>query len=111
MRRVRPQPSPRLVEALARFGAGLRNLRLRRRMPMGYAADLARISRSTLHKLERGDPGVSLGIYAGVLETYGRLEWLVSLTEARWDRVGLALDETRLPQRVRGAARMVEASE
>lgn len=102
MRRLRAQPSPRLVEALARFGAGLRSLRLRRRMPMGYAADLAHISRSTLHKLERGDPGVGLGIYAGVLETYGLLERLASMTEARWDRVGLALDEARLPRRVRG---------
>lgn len=103
MRRVRAQPSPRLVEALAQFGAGLRNLRRRRRIPMGYAAGLAHISRSTLHKLERGDPGVGLGIYAGVLETYGILERLVSVTEARWDRVGLAFDEARLPRRVRGA--------
>jgi hypothetical protein len=68
----------------------------------GYAAELARISRSTLHKLERGDPGVALGIYAEVLETYGILERLVSVTEARWDRVGLAFDEARLPRRVRG---------
>jgi hypothetical protein len=68
----------------------------------GYAAELARISRSTLHKLERGDPGVALGIYAEVLETYGMLERLVSVTEARGDREGLVLDEARLPRRVRG---------
>jgi hypothetical protein len=111
MRKVRPQPSLRLVEALAQFGAGLRHLRLRRRRPMGYAAELARISRSTLHKLERGDPGVALGIYAEVLETYGMLERLVSVTETRGDRVGLALDEARLPQRVRGPVQEPAAAE
>jgi len=90
MKRARARPSPRLTEALARFGAGLRNLRLRRRMPTAYAADLALISRST-----------ALGIYAAVLENYGMLERLESLTATRWDRVGLGLDEERLPQRVR----------
>jgi hypothetical protein len=100
-RNVRLPLSPRVVEALARFGASLKDIRRRRRIPMAYAAYRALISRSTLHKVERGDPGVSLGIYATVLADYGlveRLEWLVL---ARWDRTGLELEQSRLPRRIR----------
>jgi transcriptional regulator with XRE-family HTH domain len=98
---VRPPLDPRVIEALARFGAGLKNLRARRRMPMAYAADRASISRSTLYKVERGDPGVSLGVYATVLLGYGMVERLEGLVDARWDRAGLALEESRLPRRIR----------
>jgi hypothetical protein len=101
VRKVRPPLAPRVIEALARFGAGLKNLRARRRLPMAYAADSALISRSTLHKVERGDPGVSLGVYATVLLSYGMLERLEGLVDARWDRAGLALEESRLPRRIR----------
>jgi transcriptional regulator with XRE-family HTH domain len=101
MRKVRSPLHPRVTEALARLGAGLKNLRARRRMPMAYAADRALISRSTLYKVERGDPGVGLGVYATVLQGYGMLERLESLVDARWDRAGLALEESRLPRRIR----------
>jgi len=101
VRKVRPPLPPRVIEALARFGTGLKNLRVRRRMPMAYAADCASISRSTLYKVERGDPGVSLGVYATVLLSYGMLERLEGLVDARWDRAGLALEESRLPRRIR----------
>jgi transcriptional regulator with XRE-family HTH domain len=100
-RNVRLPLSPRVVEALARFGASLKNIRKRRRTPMAHAAYRAAISRSTLHKVERGDPGVSLGVYATVLADYGLVERLVWLVDARWDRTGLALEESRLPRRIR----------
>jgi hypothetical protein len=70
-------------------------------MPMAYAADLASISRSTLYKVERGDPGVGLGVYATVLQGYGMLERLEGLVDARWDRAGLRMEESRLPRRIR----------
>jgi transcriptional regulator with XRE-family HTH domain len=100
MRKVRSPLPLRVTEALATLGTDLKNLRARRRMPMAYAADRVSISRSTLHKVERGDPNVSLGIYAALLHSYGMLERLESLAEARWDRTGLALEESRLPQRI-----------
>lgn len=68
---------------------------------MARAAERAAISRSTLHKVERGDPGVSLGVYATILADYGLVERLERLVEARWDRTGLALEESRLPRRIR----------
>ena len=69
---------------------------------MAYAADRALISRSTLHKVERGDPGVSLGILATLLVGYGMLERFETLMDVRWDRVGLAKQDIQLPQRIRG---------
>ena len=68
---------------------------------MAYAADRALISRSTLHKVERGHPGVSLGVFATLLVGYGMLERFENLMEARWDRTGLAMQDARLPRRIR----------
>lgn len=61
---------------------------------MAHAAERAAISRSTLHKVERGDPGVGLGVYATVLAGYGLLDRLEGLVQARWDR-------SHLPRRIR----------
>src|SRR5262245_6289276 len=102
MRKVRPPLSPLVAQTLATFGAGLKDLRRRRRISMAQGAETARISRATLHKMERGDPGVSLGIYATVMEGYGMLERIAALTDVRYDRKGLALEAARLPQRIRG---------
>jgi hypothetical protein len=101
LRKTRLPVPPRLAEALAKVGADLKNARRRRRMPMVYAADLARISRSTLHKVERGDPGVSLGIFAAVLLGYGMIERLERLVDVRWDWAGVAQQEDRMPRRIR----------
>ena len=101
MRKVRPPHPPTVLQALAELGADLRDLRRRRRIPMAAAADRALISRSTLHKIERGDPGVGLGVYAMVLQGYGKLGRLSLLAEARFDRQGLALETARLPHRIR----------
>ena len=101
MRTVRSPYPPAIIEALARFGAGLKGFRVRRRIPVAWAADQVAISRSTLHKVELGDPGVSMGIYAAVLEAYGLLGKLEELVDCRNDRVGLALEAARLPQRIR----------
>ena len=76
-------------------------MRLRRRLPMTYAAARAGVSRSTLYKVERGDPGVGIGVYIAVLHGYGMLERLEALADPRADRAGLAMDASRLPLRVR----------
>lgn len=70
-------------------------------MPTAYVADRALISRSTLHKVERGDPAVGLGIYARVLSGYAMLERLEHVADVRWDRAGLAQEAGRLPRRIR----------
>jgi len=64
-------------------------------------AERASISRTTLNKVEKGDPGVSLGNYATVLFVLGLSDRLASIADVRTDSVGLELEEENLPQRIR----------
>jgi hypothetical protein len=100
MRTLPPLPLP-VKRALARLGDDIRSARLRRRIPTTLMAARAFITRTTLAKVERGDPGVSLGIYATVLFVLGLIPRLADLADARSDDVGLALEEEHLPQRIR----------
>ncbi len=72
-----------------------------RRLPMALLAERTFLSRTTLTKIERGEPGVSAGAYASVLFVLGMVDRLADLADARHDSVGRALDEERLPERVR----------
>jgi transcriptional regulator with XRE-family HTH domain len=87
--------------ALRKLGGDIRDARLRRRIPTKILAERASISRTTLNKVEKGDPGVSLGIYATVLFVLGFSDRLADLADIKTDTVGLELDEENLPQRIR----------
>jgi transcriptional regulator with XRE-family HTH domain len=87
--------------ALHSLGSNLRDARRRRRIPMALLAERALLSRTTLTKIERGDPGVSVGAYATVLFVLGMSDRLADLADPRHDSLGRALEEERLPQRVR----------
>jgi hypothetical protein len=100
MRSATSLPLP-VRRALSKLGDDIRSARLRRRIPTTIMAARAFITRTTLLKVERGDPGVSLGTYATVLFILGLISRLVALADVRSDEVGLQLDEERLPQRIR----------
>ena len=68
---------------------------------MSIMAERAFISRKTLRRAERGDPSVSLGIYATVLFVLGMTDRLAELADPKADRLGLMLEEDQLPKRVR----------
>ena len=68
---------------------------------MALVAERAFISRTTLARVERGEAGVSLGIYATVLFVLGLAERLGDLADPRGDSLGLALEGEHLPKRVR----------
>jgi DNA-binding XRE family transcriptional regulator len=87
--------------ALHKLGGDIRDARLRRRIPTKIMAERASISRTTLNKVEKGEPGVSLGIYATVLFVLGLHDRLAELADIRTDTVGLELEEENLPQRIR----------
>ena len=87
--------------ALTKIGSDIRDARKRRRLQMQTVADRAAISRVTLSKIEKGDPGVSFGSYAAVLQGLGLLDRLTTIADAIHDGVGLHLEEERLPQRIR----------
>ena len=87
--------------ALQKLGRDIRDARLRRRIATAIMAQRASISRTTLNKIEKGDPGVSLGNYAAVMFVLGLSDRLATLADVRSDTVGLELDEENLPQRIR----------
>jgi len=63
-------------------------------------AQRAMISRTTLVKVESGDQGVSIGIYATVLFVLGMTERIADLADASHDRTGLDLESENLPKRI-----------
>jgi hypothetical protein len=95
------RPSTVVRRSLRKLGHDLRDARRRRGLPAGVVADRAFTSRPSLQRIEKGDPAVSIGIYAAVLQALGLLEGLSLLADPGRDTVGLALAADRLPQRVR----------
>jgi transcriptional regulator with XRE-family HTH domain len=87
--------------SLHKLGADISAARRRRRMPMELMAERALVGRNTIARVERGDPRVSMGIYATVLFVLGLAERLSELADASIDRIGLDLEEEHLPKRVR----------
>jgi DNA-binding XRE family transcriptional regulator len=96
---VESLPIP-VKSALRKLGSDIRDARLRRRIPVAVMAQRAFISRTTLVKLEKGDPGVAMGTYAAVLFALGMIDKLRELASAKSDEVGLALEDERLPKRI-----------
>ena len=102
MRTTPPMPLP-VKRALSKLGADIKSARLRRRITTTLMAERAFIARSTLQKVEQGDPGVSLGVYATVLFILGLSERIADLADTGTDSVGLQLEDARLPRRVRAS--------
>ena len=89
-----------ITRALRKLGHDLKDARRRRRIPSEIAAKRASIARSTLVKVEKGDPGVAIGSYATVIFVLGMTDRLAELADPKHDAVGLQLEEERLPQRI-----------
>jgi len=94
-------PSPAVRKVLRRLGANIREARVRRKLPMSVVAERAGTSRPTLSRLEKGEPSVSIGIYAAVLQALGLLDDLAGLADPARDSVGQQLLSATLPKRVR----------
>lgn len=71
MQRTGPQNFPNDERRIAELGGRLRLARLRRRFSTELVATRAGISRTTLYKIERGDPAVTFNAYLRVLSVYG----------------------------------------
>jgi hypothetical protein len=94
-------PSAAVRRTLRKLGADIHDARRRRRLPMGIVAERAFTSRTTLQRIEEGDPGVGIGIYAAVLQALGLLEGLGQVADISRDNIGQALAAAELPTRVR----------
>ena len=94
-----PLPIP-VNKALRKLGNSIRTARIRRRITMPLMASRASISRTTLTKVEKGDPSVSFGTYATVIFILGMVSNLESLLDMNEDVLGRDLEEENLPRRV-----------
>jgi transcriptional regulator with XRE-family HTH domain len=93
--------TPSVARALRSLGRDLRIARKKRLMPMVDFAERMGVSLGTLTRLEKGEPGVSLGAFAMALLALGELRRLDELLDVSRDDTGLLLDVAALPQRIR----------
>jgi transcriptional regulator with XRE-family HTH domain len=94
MPRKPPIVFPQEQHLLSELGERLRLARLRRKLSNAVVAQRAGISRSTLYKVEAGDPGATLGSYVRVLAVLGLENDLQAL--AADDKVGRKLQDLTL---------------
>lgn len=80
---------PAATRALRALGENLAIARVRRREPQRVWAKRLGVSVPTLIRMERGEPGVSVGIYATALWLIGRIDVLPELAAPATDRGAL----------------------
>jgi hypothetical protein len=86
------QMPPATLAGLQKLGADLAVARLRRKESLVSWASRLGTSIPTLMRMEAGEPGVSLGIYATALWLIGRSGALAELASPEYDRGALELD-------------------
>jgi len=83
---------PKARKALLRLGEDLATARMRRKESQRAWAERIGVSVPTLIRLERGDPGVGMGIVATALWLIGRADALGELAEPVSDLGALELE-------------------
>lgn len=94
MPRKPPVVFPQEQRLLSELGERLRLARKRRKLSNAVIAQRAGVSRTTVYKVEAGDPGATLGAYVRVLAVLG-LEGDLNLLAAD-DRIGRKLQDLAL---------------
>lgn len=101
---------PAAAQALRTLGENLAIARVRRRESQRTWARRLGISAPTLIRMERGDPGVSAGIYATALWLMGRVSALPAIAAPAEDKGALESDvRSALKRRAVRSAASVEA--
>jgi transcriptional regulator with XRE-family HTH domain len=97
---------PVALEALRKLGENLAIARVRRKESQRVWAKRLGVSIPTLIRMEQGEPGVGIGIYATALWLLGRVQALPELADPRHDQGALELDVRSAVKRrrVRSAA-------
>lgn len=95
---------PVTEEILKTLGERIKLARLRRDLPAELIAERAGISRSSLWKVESGNPAVAMGIYAAVLHALNNMDKDLLLV-AKDDIMGRRLQDFNLITRRRASRR------
>jgi len=91
----------RVKRAIEKLGADISVARRRRGITSALLAERAFVSPRTLVRAEKGDPSVSMAAYGSILFALDLTDRLASLADPAQDAVGVALEEERLPKRIR----------
>lgn len=91
---------PSIARGIARLGRDISRARRARRISTTDMAARMGVGRSTLHRLEQGDPGVSLNTLAMALSVLGLFDRLADLVDPAADDIGLMLAEKALPKNI-----------
>jgi transcriptional regulator with XRE-family HTH domain len=106
MNNKRPLLLPKYERALLQVGEQFKLARLRRKLSMEQVAERANIAKSTLWRIENGDPGVAIGNYLHVLLIYGLENDLFAL--ALDDEMGRKIQDAGLLTKQRAPKRSKE---
>lgn len=93
---------PQTLKILEQMGEQIKLARLRRDLSVDLASKRAGISRATLWKVEKGDPSVSIGIYAAALHALNGMDKDLLLV-AKDDALGRTIQDLNLPIRKRAS--------
>ena len=93
-------PTP-VRRSLRKLGRDIRVARTKRRLTVAMMMERVGVSKVTYLKVEKGDPRVGMGIYGTTLMALGLGTPLADIADPAQDDEGLALEEARLPERVR----------
>jgi hypothetical protein len=96
---------PQALTALQALGANLALARVRRKESLRGWAKRIGVSVSTVQRLEDGDPGVGMGVYAAAVWLMGRSDALPALADPALDRGALELDVRVARERLTRAGR------
>jgi transcriptional regulator with XRE-family HTH domain len=92
---------PEMVKRLELIGSNVRIARKRRELTMKEMSARMCVSRQTLARLERGDPGVSMSVLASAFWVLGFDQQLAEIADPEKDKIGIYLERKRQPERVR----------
>ena len=92
---------PAATAALRKLGADLTTARKRRKQPLRAWAARLEVSVPTLMRMEKGNPAVSIGVYATALWIIGRHEALATAADPKEDVAALENEINTVAQRYR----------
>ena len=96
--RTKIKVTPATKRELRFLGTRIREARLRREMPQSLIAERASVSVDTIGRIEKGDPAVSIGAYALVLQSLGLLEGWSQIADSLGDQLAEEQLRKRAPR-------------
>jgi transcriptional regulator with XRE-family HTH domain len=91
---------PQVTRSLEKLGRDISLARRRRRIAAEDFAQQMGVSRMTLHRLENGDPGISLNTLTMALFVLGRINAVADLADPAKDDIGVMITRQEAPRRI-----------